>query len=66
MRGAAAEAAALETDPASPWYAFARASHAAALYWSGDLDAAAAQARAASAATGSSAPIRMGHPRSCP
>jgi len=59
MRGAAAEAAALETDPASPWYAFARASHAAALYWSGDLDAAAAQARAASAATGSSAPIRM-------
>ena len=30
MRGAAAEAAALETDPASPWYAFARASHAAA------------------------------------
>ncbi len=59
MRDAAAEAIALETDPASPWYAMARASYAAALYWSGDLAAAAKQARAAAAATGSTAGIRL-------
>ena len=59
MREAAARAVTLETDPASLWHALARASHATALYWSGDLDAAAAQAYDASAGTGSIALIRM-------
>jgi LuxR family maltose regulon positive regulatory protein len=47
MRDAAAEAVALEPDPASPWYAMARTIYAAALYWSGDLDAAGAWAEEA-------------------
>ena len=59
MREAAARAVILETNPASPWHALARSSYAAALYWSGDLDAAAAQARAASSGTGSIALIRV-------
>jgi LuxR family maltose regulon positive regulatory protein len=59
MRDAAAEAVVLETDPASPWYAQARASYAAALYWSGDLAAAAEQAQAAAAGTASIAVIRL-------
>jgi LuxR family maltose regulon positive regulatory protein len=59
MRDAAAEAVALETDPASPWYALARASYAAALYWSGDLAAAAEQARAAVAGTASISGSRL-------
>jgi len=59
MRAAAAEAVTLETDPASPWYALARGSYAAALYWCGDLAAAAEQARIAVAGTGSIAVIRM-------
>ncbi len=59
MCEAAARAVTLETDPASPWHALARSSYAAALYWSGELDAAAAQARAASSGMGSSALIRM-------
>ena len=59
MRDAAAEAVALETDPASPWHALARASYAAALYWSGDLDAAAAQAQRAASGNGHFALIRM-------
>jgi LuxR family maltose regulon positive regulatory protein len=59
MREAAARAVALETDPASPWHALARSSYASTLYWSGELDAAAAQAQAASSGTGSIALIRM-------
>jgi LuxR family maltose regulon positive regulatory protein len=59
MRDAAAEAVVLETDPASPWYAQARASYAAALYWSGDLAAAAEQAQVAAAGTASIAVIRL-------
>jgi len=59
MRDAAAEAVALETDPASPWHALARVSWAEALYWSGDIDAAAAQAHAAVSGAGSIAVIRM-------
>jgi LuxR family transcriptional regulator, maltose regulon positive regulatory protein len=59
MREAAARAVALETNPASPWHALARSSYAATLYWSGEFDAAAAQARAASSGTGSIALIRM-------
>ncbi|HEX3962115.1 MAG TPA: LuxR C-terminal-related transcriptional regulator [Trebonia sp.] len=59
MRAAAARAVALETDPASPWHALAQAVYATGLYWSGDLDAAAAQARDAAAVTPSNALVRM-------
>jgi LuxR family maltose regulon positive regulatory protein len=59
MREAAARAVALETDPASPWHALALSSYAATLYWSGELEAAAAQARAATSGSGSIALIRM-------
>ena len=59
MREAAAEAIVLELDPASPWHAFARATYAAALYWSGDLDAAAAEADRALSAAASIGIIRM-------
>jgi LuxR family maltose regulon positive regulatory protein len=62
MRAAAATAVTLEPDPASPWHALARASYAAALYWSGDLEAAAVQAKEAASGTGAIALIRMlGH-----
>ena len=50
MRAAAAEAVALEADPASPWYALARVSYVSALYLCGDFDAAFVQARRASPA----------------
>jgi LuxR family maltose regulon positive regulatory protein len=59
MRDAAAEAVTLEPDPASPWHAMARASYAAALYWSGDLDAAAARAEEALSAPACVGIIRM-------
>jgi LuxR family maltose regulon positive regulatory protein len=59
MRDAAARAAALEPDPASPWYAMARAAYAAALYWSGDLEAAAGQAQDAVSSPSSIGIIRM-------
>ena len=59
MREAAAEAIVLELDPASPWHALARATYAAALYWSGDLDAAAAEADRALSAAASIGIIRM-------
>jgi LuxR family maltose regulon positive regulatory protein len=59
MLDAAAEAVTLETNPASPWYALARASYAAALYWSGDLAAAAEQAKVAATGTASVAAIRL-------
>ncbi len=67
MRAAAAEAVALETDPASPWHALARISYASALYLSGDFDAAAVQAQHSLARAGAPAT----HPRcwdlrSCP
>ncbi|MGO9784775.1 MAG: LuxR C-terminal-related transcriptional regulator [Streptosporangiaceae bacterium] len=58
MRAAAAEAVALETDPASPWHALARVSYAWALYLSGDLDAAAVQAQHGLPAAGAPAVIR--------
>jgi LuxR family maltose regulon positive regulatory protein len=62
MREAATQATRLETDPASPWYAVARASCAAAAFWSGDRDAAAIYAQAALSGTGSRPAIRMlGH-----
>ena len=62
MREAATEAVRLETDPASPWYAVARGSCAAAAFWSGDLDAAAVYAQAAVSGTGSPPAVRMvGH-----
>ncbi len=59
MRDAAARAITLETDPASPWRALARATYAAALYWSGDVGAAAVQARAAASTTGTLVAGRM-------
>ncbi len=59
MRDAAAQAIRLEADPASPWHALAMVTYAAALYWSGDLGAAAVQARAAASAAASIAGIRM-------
>ena len=40
MRESAAAAAELDTDPASPWYALARTALGAALYLSGEFDAA--------------------------
>jgi LuxR family transcriptional regulator, maltose regulon positive regulatory protein len=43
MRESAATAAELDTDPASPWYALARTALGAALYLSGEFDAAFAQ-----------------------
>ena len=42
MRDSAASAAELENDPGSPWYALARVAMGAALYLSGERDAAAA------------------------
>ena len=59
MRDAAARAAALESDPGSPWHALAQASYATALYWSGDLDAAAAVAHNASPGATSIPLIRL-------
>lgn len=59
MRDAAAEAVTFELDPASPWHAMARAIYAAALYWSGDLDAAAARAEEALSAPACVGIIRM-------
>jgi LuxR family transcriptional regulator, maltose regulon positive regulatory protein len=59
MRDAAAEAIRLETDPASPWHALARAAYATALYWSGDLPAAAEHAQAALSSPSSIGLIRM-------
>ena len=58
MRAAAAEAVALETDPASPWHVLALVSYAWALYLAGDLDAAAAQAQHGLPAAGAPAVIR--------
>ena len=59
MREAAAEAVALETDPASPWYALARSAYATALYWSGELDAAVEQAQDALSSRSAVGIIRM-------
>ncbi len=43
MRESARQAAGLETDPGSPWYALARAAYGFSLYLSGDLEAAEAE-----------------------
>ncbi len=59
MRNAAARAVSLESEPGSPWRALAQASCAAALYWSGDLDAAATVARNASPGATSIPLIRL-------
>jgi LuxR family transcriptional regulator, maltose regulon positive regulatory protein len=58
MRAAAAQAVTLEPDPTSPWHALAGAAYASALYWSGDLDAAAVHAQAALVAPGSVGVVR--------
>jgi len=59
MRAAAAAAVTLEADQASPWHALAQAAFGAALYFSGELEPAAAQARDALAGTASFALVRM-------
>ncbi|HEY5358158.1 MAG TPA: LuxR C-terminal-related transcriptional regulator [Streptosporangiaceae bacterium] len=59
MRDAAAQAARLEADPASPWYAMARAAYATALYWCDDFVAAAEQAQSALSSPSSVGLIRM-------
>jgi ATP/maltotriose-dependent transcriptional regulator MalT len=59
MRAAAATAVTLESSPASPWHATARAVFGAALYFSGELEPAAAQAREALAGKPSHALARM-------
>ena len=59
MRESAAAAAELDTDPASPWYALARTSLAAALYLSGEFDAAFAQLSDAMQGDASHAVVRL-------
>lgn len=59
MREAAMEAVRLETDPATPWYGLAQVSCADAVFWSGDLDTAAAHARAGVSSPGCGQAIRM-------
>ena len=59
MRRSAAEAVELETNPGSPWYALARAGHGTALYFCGELGAAAAQLELALLSGSSIALVRM-------
>ncbi len=59
MAAAAAAAVRLEPDPDSPWHALALASHAAALYFTGDLKAAASRAQDALLSKSSFALVRM-------
>ena len=59
MRAAAAAAVKLESDPDSPWHALALASQAEALYFTGDLRAAAAKAQKALLSNSSIALVRM-------
>jgi LuxR family maltose regulon positive regulatory protein len=59
MHDSAQEAAELESDPRSPWYALARTALAAALYLSGELDAAAAPLTEALASNTSIAAARV-------
>jgi LuxR family maltose regulon positive regulatory protein len=59
MRRSASEAVELETNPASPWYALARAGYGAALYFCGEFAAAARQLEQALAQGSSIALVRM-------
>ena len=59
MREAGATAVKLECDPTSPWYALARTAFGAALYYSGELDQAAAQAEEARLSHASISLVRM-------
>ena len=59
MREAAAVAVSLESDRSSPWYALARTAYAAALYFSGALAPAAAQAQEALLGNADIATVRM-------
>jgi LuxR family transcriptional regulator, maltose regulon positive regulatory protein len=59
MREAGATAVKLECDPASPWYALARTAFGAALYYSGELEQAAAQAEEARLSHASISLVRM-------
>ena len=59
MRESAAAAAESDTDPASPWYALARTALGAALYLSGEFDAAFAQLSDAMQGDASLAVVRL-------
>jgi LuxR family transcriptional regulator, maltose regulon positive regulatory protein len=59
MRAAGLRAVALETDPGSPWYSAARGALSMALYWTGEFDAAAAQAQEARLNPEALAPFRL-------
>jgi len=59
MRESAAAAAESDTDPASPWYVLARTALGAALYLSGEFDAAFAQLSDAMQGNASFAVVRM-------
>jgi LuxR family maltose regulon positive regulatory protein len=59
MRAAGARAVSLETDPASPWYAFAHSTYGASLYWSGELELAAVHAEKALASKVAIALVRL-------
>jgi LuxR family maltose regulon positive regulatory protein len=59
MREAGATAVKLECDPASPWHALARTAFGAALYYSGELEQAAAQAEEARLSHSSISLVRM-------
>jgi LuxR family maltose regulon positive regulatory protein len=59
MRDSGTTAVALEDDPASPWYALARSALGAALYFTGDLDAAAVALQQALLSQASSTMARM-------
>ena len=59
MRDSAATAVELEDNPASPWYALARSALGAALYFTGDLEAAAVTLQQALLSQTSSSMVRM-------
>ena len=59
MCEAGATAVKLECDPASPWYALARAAFGAGLYYSGELEQATAQAEEARLSHASISLVRM-------
>jgi LuxR family maltose regulon positive regulatory protein len=59
MREAGLRAVGLETHPASPWYALAHSTLGTALYWTGDLEQAAAHAEKALFTPNAIALVRM-------
>jgi LuxR family transcriptional regulator, maltose regulon positive regulatory protein len=59
MREAGLRAVALETDPGSRWYSAARGALSAALYWTGEFEAAAGRAQEARLNPEALAPFRL-------